>query len=308
VQSLLLPFKGTPCFQPSQLPVSVYTMCKIFFATFIFTNIAQAGAMRDTTNVTEAKALGGDECSTHVEGSEKRSSHEQQTEICKCPEDSFILGNHKKCQTNSRYFNPADVSGLGCACKRCPDIVAMSTIREELKKSPRVSEMCKCPNGYSAKCSSFAPRRYFDPVKLMGKDCRCQEVPTTTLTTTATVGHNTCATAVPGSTKRTQQEKYTEKCKCPEDAFILGSARKCQTNSRYFIPTEVSGLGCACKLCSDIVAGSLMRKDSKFRVAETCKCPTDQTVKGEGKCSSLRNPRYFDPSVLMGTTGCKCLP
>ena len=166
-------------------------MCKTLYAALLLVCLAQAGATRQTIKEHDTTSE-DDTCSTTVTGSVRRNTHKKQTDKCKCPSGSFLMGENDKCQTVNRYFNPSDVEGLGCTCSTCSDIVANSKIRNTARKQE--SEKCKCPrkqivSGDDEACSQADPTRYFDPIKLMGKDCQClneAEVKARTSSTTTT--------------------------------------------------------------------------------------------------------------------------
>lgn len=151
-------------------------MSKILYATFFCACLVQTGARREAIKQHDPSQEEDDMCSPAVPGSMIREKSKKQTEKCKCPVGYFLLGENAACQTRSRYFNPDDVKGFGCACATCSEIVTNSNIRDTAKKQEL--EKCKCPkahvvSGNDDECFSLEPGRYFDPIKLMGKGCQC---------------------------------------------------------------------------------------------------------------------------------------
>merc|ERR1712187_935482 len=94
----------------------------------------------------------------------------------------------------------------------------------------------------------------------------------------------------------------------PAKSFLLGDSDMCQTLGRYFNPTDVEGLGCACMKCSDVVANSVMRNTAHKQESEKCKCrKTHHTVSGNDEaCVSEEPSRYFDPRKVAGKD-CQCM-
>merc|ERR1719510_2462093 len=89
-------------------------------------------------------------------------------------------------------------------------------------------------------------------------------------------------------------------CKCPEGFFVLGDDTYCRNFPRDFYPQRMAGLGCACVMCSDLMAKSKIRNTAHKQDSEKCKCPKGQIVSGNNSaCSSLEPSRYFDPRMLM---------
>merc|ERR1719464_2534394 len=122
-------------------------MCRTLYATLLCACLLQVEARRGT--VLEPESSEEDVCSGAVTGSVKRNTFKrQQTEKCKCPTGSFVLGENAAYQTLSRYFNPDDLIGLGCACTKCSEIVANSDLRNTAKKQD--TDKCKC-----TKCSEI---------------------------------------------------------------------------------------------------------------------------------------------------------
>jgi len=192
------------------LSVSLKKMCKTLYATLLCACLTQAGARREAIQ-SHDQFWNVDVCPAAVTGGLERNTYKKQTEKCKCPKGSFVLGDNSACQTYSRYFNPEEMEGLGCACTSCSEIVANSNIRDKARKHE--SDKCKCPkkhivSGHDEECFSLEPNRYFDPIKLKGKNCQCLDeeqvktitpavaetklsmAPTTSSTTTTEVSNN----------------------------------------------------------------------------------------------------------------------
>merc|ERR1712039_561816 len=149
---------GKPC---SLIPLSVFEMYGTLSATLLCAWLLQAGAMRTAIKEREAveeQESVGDVCSTAVTGSGKRLTFGKQDKKCKCKSDMLVMGDNAACQTASRYFDPINMTGLGCACTKCSEIVTNSKLRKSANKHDNLK--CKCPKGQT---TSGKDKRCFSP-------------------------------------------------------------------------------------------------------------------------------------------------